>query len=594
MDHWSEEPDDTRQEPSKGSSANIRRNPYRLPGFSCLMFIPEANLSLPLTTSLPSTTPSGLTNTIDQRHSAKMRLPIFTILFAVFCNVADSFEVLPYVHIDFAFYFRLAQCQAKCTEKYGSVANRELLDGTERRFFNISSDEYQWCDRGCSHGRIFTKKQSRGASTTSTAFKDGQTFWLNSATDNGTQGASPIEAIDVICVNPSMTDVDSGFVDSLSAKLVARTKPDFVAPIKYIVQWKQMTLIRGGVTDETKWITAAIEDSPLLVAEQLQPGIFYQFLITAVGPVGRLGAAVASDWLQAPSLATSAQPNTGLSAKSQFNSDDGIGAMLSWPKIRSTPLSTPVPSVLSAYKILPSLTSCHFQVLLFNSTSTWTDVFEKDDGNGYLLRNLAFSSDYSISIRTFVPGDSEVLSKIDKWPLQIDYRSVSCQDVYGKGSLECDPEPVSHLSVLLHPKNASATINWRPAVDHAQILLYQLVYTPIPNKDGTCALDQTSVYLPATTTTTTILLPTTIYACNYEVKVVTYDLIGREALAAAVFRYEPPTPIPFNGTYAQLWVVAIPAAALLLLCALVNCAKCCHRRSKKISGVDQKILAESV
>lgn len=35
-------------------------------------------------------------------------------------NSINGFIVLPYIQIDFAYYFRLAQCQAKCVYKVGS------------------------------------------------------------------------------------------------------------------------------------------------------------------------------------------------------------------------------------------------------------------------------------------------------------------------------------------------------------------------------------------------------------------------------------------------------------------------------------------
>ena len=113
------------------------------------------------------------------------------------------------------------------------------------------------CDRGCSHGRIFTKKQSRSAQITA-AFKDGQTFWINSATDNGTDGKSIIDSVEILCINPSISDSVTGFVDSLTAKIAGIIKADFVAPVRYIVQWKQMVLLRGGISEETKWITASV------------------------------------------------------------------------------------------------------------------------------------------------------------------------------------------------------------------------------------------------------------------------------------------------------------------------------------------------
>uniref|UniRef100_A0A914YJ28 Fibronectin type-III domain-containing protein n=1 Tax=Panagrolaimus superbus TaxID=310955 RepID=A0A914YJ28_9BILA len=153
-----------------------------------------------------------------------------------------------------------------------------------------------------------------------------------------------------------------------------------------------MILLRGGISEETKWITASIEELPIMKVEQLQPGIFYQFMITAVGPNGRIGKGVSSDWLQAPSIgSTGIQPNTQLQIKSQFNSDDGISALVSWPSI--IPLPTVPPSLVSpstfrpssvgttspltGIKVIPSLTSCHFQVFIENGTTFNTDTFEK-------------------------------------------------------------------------------------------------------------------------------------------------------------------------------------------------------------------------
>ena len=66
----------------------------------------------------------------------------FSFLFIVLAPSVISFSALPYVHIDFGHFFRLAQCQAKCTEKFGVLSSRTLLDGTERRFFNTSNEEY--------------------------------------------------------------------------------------------------------------------------------------------------------------------------------------------------------------------------------------------------------------------------------------------------------------------------------------------------------------------------------------------------------------------------------------------------------------------
>uniref|UniRef100_A0A914XXP0 Fibronectin type-III domain-containing protein n=1 Tax=Panagrolaimus superbus TaxID=310955 RepID=A0A914XXP0_9BILA len=379
-----------------------------------------------------------------------------------------------------------------------------------------------------------------------------------------------------------------------------------------------MILLRGGISEETKWITASIEELPIMKVEQLQPGIFYQFMITAVGPNGRIGKGVSSDWLQAPSIgSTGIQPNTQLQIKSQFNSDDGISALVSWPSI--IPLPTVPPSLVSpstfrpssvgttspltGIKVIPSLTSCHFQVFIENGTTFNTDTFEKDESEGFLLHNLAYSSDYKIKLRTFVPGDSNLFESITTWPLETLYQSISCSQVHGKGSLECDPEPVENLSIHVNQESASATIEWKPAVDSSKVLLYQLVYYPISSSSSSsstsssstikCSMEQISQYLSASTTKSTVILPTKS-ECKFEVKLITYDLIGREAVATKTFTFSPPVLDEIQANLAGFWIFIAPAALLILLCLIVQCARCCEKRSKKVAAMSKSAFPENV
>lgn len=204
------------------------------------------------------------------RFRSKMIIRLsFSCLLVFLTPSVISFSALPYVHIDFGHFFRLAQCQAKCTEKFGELTSRTLLDGTERRFFNVSNDEYLsvsvcWlssdqygfqCDRGCAHGRLLTKKHTR--SPMETAYKDGQAFWLQSETDNGSNGQGPIEAVDILCLQPS-GETTNGFLDSLTTRLGTKLKSDFLAPARFIVQWKQMSVLEGGQRLDTKWITGSV------------------------------------------------------------------------------------------------------------------------------------------------------------------------------------------------------------------------------------------------------------------------------------------------------------------------------------------------
>uniref|UniRef100_A0A915E942 Uncharacterized protein n=1 Tax=Ditylenchus dipsaci TaxID=166011 RepID=A0A915E942_9BILA len=61
-----------------------------------------------------------------------------------------GFEVLPFVHIDYGHYLRLAECQAKCSQKYGLMTDRVLLDGSFRPYCNTSAELHEICEMGCS------------------------------------------------------------------------------------------------------------------------------------------------------------------------------------------------------------------------------------------------------------------------------------------------------------------------------------------------------------------------------------------------------------------------------------------------------------
>lgn len=47
-------------------------------------------------------------------------------------TIVEGFQVLPYVHIDYEHYYRLAQCQAQCAEK---VCFLKILIRVYFRFF---------------------------------------------------------------------------------------------------------------------------------------------------------------------------------------------------------------------------------------------------------------------------------------------------------------------------------------------------------------------------------------------------------------------------------------------------------------------------
>ncbi|VDM73422.1 unnamed protein product [Strongylus vulgaris] len=63
------------------------------------------------------------------------------LLLIMVISTVSAFTVLPYIQIDYAHYFRLAQCQAKCTQKYGVLSDRTLLDGSVEEFLDTSNED---------------------------------------------------------------------------------------------------------------------------------------------------------------------------------------------------------------------------------------------------------------------------------------------------------------------------------------------------------------------------------------------------------------------------------------------------------------------
>lgn len=72
----------------------------------------------------------------------------------------------------------------------------------------------------------------------------------------GISASSPIESVRVLCMNAAQSD-RTGYLDNYEASVAIATKPDFIAPVRYLVQWKQRTAGQKHA-DETGWITGSV------------------------------------------------------------------------------------------------------------------------------------------------------------------------------------------------------------------------------------------------------------------------------------------------------------------------------------------------
>ncbi|KHN84681.1 hypothetical protein Tcan_11399 [Toxocara canis] len=392
---------------------------------------------------------------------AQKRAPMFSlrIAFALWlCGTVDAFTVLPYVQIDFVHYFRLAQCEAKCAQK---------------------------CQLGCHRRRTFSKKASRSVRK---PLEDGAKFWSESSAHAGLSGASPVSMVRVGCMNVAPSE-GTEFEDSIQGTVFIEMSEHNATPIRFIVQWKQRVYVRS-IFEESGWITASIEPEPWFKVEGMVPNVQYRFLVTAVGPDGRLGSPVMSDWAEALSLGLILRPPAGpLDITPKYDSENGVCALVSWshtPALHETVEE-------SSHQRFASFDSCHYRVTYTNSTHQKSANFVMDSGAGYLLSHLEFSCEYSVSLSALPAAPNDSLSGSS--PLEERFITLACNEVFGSGSLNCPPEPVHRLRVQVL-RNGTADVMWTPSSDHSAILVYQLFYHSLTDQPD-CLREAVSLYLNA-------------------------------------------------------------------------------------------------
>uniref|UniRef100_A0A914ZL04 Fibronectin type-III domain-containing protein n=1 Tax=Parascaris univalens TaxID=6257 RepID=A0A914ZL04_PARUN len=442
------------------------------------------------------------------------------------CSTVDAFAVLPYVQIDFVHYFRLAQCEAKCTQKYGISTKRRLHDGSFIEFTAITDDNGKFCELGCHRRRTYSKKVARSVKK---PLEDGARFWSESSPHAGRSGASPISAVRMGCMNVAPGE-EAGLEDNIEGIVFVDMIEHNAIPIRYIIQWKQRVYVRGAF-EESGWITASIEPETSFKVEGMVPNVQYRFLVTVVGPDGRVGSPVMSEWVEALSLGLILRPPAGiLDITPKYDSDNGVSALVSWLNVPHLDDDTKE----SANQRTASFDSCHYRITFMNKTHQLSASFIMDSGTGFLLSHLEFSCEYTVSLSALpaIVSESESASP----PVEEKFVTLACNEVYGPGSLNCSPEPVHHLRVQVLP-NGTTDVSWVPSSDHSAILIYQLLYRSLTEQSD-CLQEPTSAYLNATSTSARIQLKGR-QPCEYVVRLINYDLIGRDAIAEAKVWYHP-------------------------------------------------------
>ncbi|VDO67554.1 unnamed protein product [Onchocerca flexuosa] len=132
-------------------------------------------------------------------------------------------------------------------------------------------------------------------------------------------------------------------------------------------------------------------------------------------------------------------------------------------------------------------------------------LYWPDNGNGILLSNLQFSTEYSVAVRSIssaVTGESSLMYQKNmsntndtNGILEQRFVTPTCNEIFGSGSLECAPEPVRNLEAMVN-SNGSVKIQWIPSSEPNTILVYQLLYQSTTNHYD-CDNDPSSIYVNA-------------------------------------------------------------------------------------------------
>ncbi|CAK5076610.1 unnamed protein product [Meloidogyne enterolobii] len=373
-----------------------------------------------------------------------------------------------------------------------------------------------------------------------------------------------------------------------------------------------------------------IESSHRFKVSSLRPGLLYQFKVQAVSPIGIQVPAAFSDWIDFNSLIYGSGINTkSLQFYSQFNSDYGVAAWVSWrlnevkklengengiqttkpilnarlrrhlilqnegfnntnnlniqnKTIKSEELFTEEQKS-SSFVVFPS---CKLQIEWANKSSRASDKFELDGSDGYLLTNLAFNSEYWVNIRAEYNNsnniEEEEEEQLTTTLFEGNFLSMKCLQVYGFGSLECKPEPIQKLSIFPFPTNNTALVKWERPLAITNVLLYELNIEPIIrsgddlNIKEKCKTENglNTKIVSAQANFTWISLPHEA-VCEFEVRHTLYDLLGREATAHLRFIFTPSSTSEPSSTDTQYslafrqFISQLDISILALVCVIV-------------------------
>ncbi|ETN79854.1 fibronectin type III domain protein [Necator americanus] len=274
-------------------------------------------------------------------------------------------------------------------------------DGTVLEYLDVNNSACEACESGCHQHRRSHGKGIRGPSNPAT--DNGHRFWMESSADIAKAGSTLVSSVQLLCQNPSL---DEEFGES-SEGFVAISLLRPSGPTRFVLQWKQRTQAMGFY-DESQWITASVESDTLFKVKGLIPGVQYRFMVTAIGPGGRLGETIASSWTEISNAGGPRASASALTIRNGYNSDRGITAHLEWPRTAQD--------------------SCYYKLQLSNSTLQLDMDIVLDASSSILLPHLEFDCNYAVSLAT-TASDRSQIGKPSATSAIVDFPGENCEYV---------------------------------------------------------------------------------------------------------------------------------------------------------------------
>uniref|UniRef100_A0A914XR58 Fibronectin type-III domain-containing protein n=1 Tax=Plectus sambesii TaxID=2011161 RepID=A0A914XR58_9BILA len=401
---------------------------------------------------------------------------------------------------------RRAQCEISCTKEFATRTNRTLNSGEVVAHFSLSSNEYQQCELGC---RNPFSKQGRFTE----AFQQGLRFYWEHEISPENNSSAKLTNVTLKCMTlPESHSTNDQSPPLLSGLLIVKYEQPFAEPVRFLFEVRYRAFAPKIGAYEEQLLRFGMTDSRAIwIPKSLVPTVQYRFVVTAVDVGGRVGAPVVSQWIEVPALSFQLQPPVNLSISEQFVADGRLSARVGW----------------SYHDRSFAPRSCFYQVAWANEYQPPHSVdFALDESDGYVLPNLQFDQNYTVSLKSISTIERKV-ERLESDPVGTLLIAKSCRQLIGPNPFICGLGKVVDFRLAeIDEESGTALVSWTPADNVKVIAGYLLYYRSLPvpgQKSCPLVLEEHEIHLNATASSASLQLNLTSDGCEYVAQIVSFD-----------------------------------------------------------------------